>query len=172
MRRRVALLRAQLALDTILALAILACVVAVMFVTGHLEFGSAAPLGFLPFMIGATNEVFVPGQAFSCVPTDPAVPASGGPCVLGQLPGVATTAQRTDGTTSVRFDGVWNLSCRSVNNAGGSAIVAGDILYYNSGATPKINKDSVTGGAVRYGYALDPIAALSTTATIRVKVGF
>jgi predicted RecA/RadA family phage recombinase len=170
MRNTITRMRGQLALSTILALAALAAVVALMFVTGHLEFGSAAPLAFMPFVIGmATNEVYKPGQAISLAATDPAVPASGDPVLVGQLPGVSMTAERADGNTSVQTEGVFNLSVKGViTGPANSAVAVGDILYYTTGHTPKLDKDV---GGVRFGYALGTLTS-GSTGTIPVKLGY
>ena len=115
----------------------------------------------------ANNEVYKPGTAISITVTDPAVPASDDPVIVGQLPGVAMTAERTDGTTSVATEGVFNLSVKGTNGAN-VAVAAGDILYYTPANTPKLDK-TTTG--VRFGYALDAVVSGATT-TIRVKLGY
>lgn len=120
----------------------------------------------------ATNEVYDPGTKLSLVATDPATPASGDPVIVNQLPGVAQTAKRADGTNSIVTQGVFNLSVKGVTTAGASAAVAaGDILYYVPANTPKLSKSVGDAGAVRFGYALDPVVGLATT-TIRVKLGY
>jgi predicted RecA/RadA family phage recombinase len=115
----------------------------------------------------ATNEVFRPGDALSVVCTHPATPASSNPVRVGELGGVAQTAERADGTTSVLFDGVFELSVKGENNAGNSAVAVGDKLYYEDAATPVINKDNVAGHP--FGIALAAVNA-GATATIRVKL--
>ena len=95
---------------------------------------------------------------------------SGDPMVVGQIPGVALTSSES-GTNNVtmKTDGVFLLSVKGENNAGNSAVAIGDILYYEAGQTPPVNKDNVAG--VRFGYAMDAITS-GSTATIRVKVGY
>lgn len=115
------------------------------------------------------NRLFARGEHLSVVCTQPAVPASGDPVLVGQLPGVAETAERADGTTSVQFDGVFNLAVQGETNAdAGSAVAVGDILFYDAAETVKLNKDTT---GVRFGYALAVVAS-GATATIPVKVGY
>ncbi len=120
----------------------------------------------------AKNRVHLTGRYLSLAATDPATPASGDPVIVGILPGVALTAERTDGTTSIQTDGVFNLSVKGVTTAAGSSAVAiGDLIYYVAGNTPKLSKAVGDAGAVRYGYALGTVAG-AATATIPVKVGY
>src|SRR5215831_8560046 len=113
----------------------------------------------------AKNEVLENGTHFAVAATDPATPASGDPVVLGQLPGVALTAEDAAGNTTIATEGVFNLSVKGTNGTN-AAIAAGDILYYVSANTPKL---SVTNTGVRFGYALDAVSSGATT-TIRVKL--
>jgi predicted RecA/RadA family phage recombinase len=116
----------------------------------------------------AKNMVFADGTKLSAVCSDPAIPASGDPVIIGQVPAVATTNERSDGTTSVDTAGVWNLSVKGVDGSGNSAVAAGDILYYVAADTPKLSKKAT---GVRFGYALAAITS-GQTATIRVKLGY
>ena len=120
----------------------------------------------------AKNIVFDEAAQLSLVATDPAAPVSGDPLLVGQIPGVALTDERSDGTTSVKMDGVADLSVKGElwNGTAKAAVAveAGDIIYYNVADTPKLNKDN---RGVRYGYALEAIAS-GATDTIRVKVGY
>lgn len=116
----------------------------------------------------ATNKVYDEGEQFSVAVTDPATPKSGDPVLVGQIPGVATTNERADGTTSVDTEGVYRLSVKGVDGSGNKAIAAGDIVYYVAADTPKL---SVKATGVRYGYALDGVTA-GQTSTIRVKLGY
>lgn len=123
----------------------------------------------------ATNMTYADGDQLSCVCSQPATPASGDPVLFGQRPGVALTDERTDGTTSVKFSGVFELEVEGVTAAGNSAVAAGDILYYDSAATIKLNKDSTNG--VRFGYAGDgsasgELVASAASGTIPVTVGY
>lgn len=118
----------------------------------------------------ATNETYRDGFDLSVACSAPAVPASGDPVLYGQRPGVAMTAERADGTTSVTFKGVHRLSVRGETNAGaGSAVVEGDILYYDAAmGAPFLNKDTT---GVRFGYAKGAVNS-AATATIEVIVGY
>jgi predicted RecA/RadA family phage recombinase len=116
----------------------------------------------------ATNKVFDEGDQLSLVCSDPAVPKSGDPVLVGQIPGVALTAERADGTTSVDTEGVFLLSVKGVDGAGNSAVAAGDIIYYVAADTPKLSKKAT---GVRFGYALAAVTS-GQTATIRVKLGY
>lgn len=110
----------------------------------------------------ATNRVHADGTQLSLAATDPATPAVGDPVVVGQLPGVALTDERPDGTTTIQTDGVFDLPV----TAGAGGIAAGDIVNYATGT------DTVGSAAgVRFGYALAAVAA-SSTATIPVKIGY
>jgi predicted RecA/RadA family phage recombinase len=106
----------------------------------------------------------------SVVCTAPVTPNSGDPVLYGQRPGVALTDERSDGTTTVKFDGVFNLEVVAVDGGGNSAVVAGDVLYYNAGV---INKNT---NGVRFGYAGDgtggTLIVAGNTAIIPVTVGY
>lgn len=116
----------------------------------------------------AKNRVYAEARQLSVAVTDPATPVAGDPVVVGQLPGVALTDERADGTTTVAFEGVFNLSVRGVDGAGNSAVAVGDILYYVAADTPKLSKKNT---GVRFGYALGTVNA-GATATIPVKIGY
>lgn len=122
----------------------------------------------------AINKVFDEGEQLSLICTDPATPASGGPVVCGQIPGVALTDERADGTTSVDTEGVFLLSVKGIDGSGNSAVAAGDIIYYVAADTPKLSKKAT---GVRYGYAVPAGTNAGTvtsgaTATIPVKLGY
>jgi predicted RecA/RadA family phage recombinase len=116
----------------------------------------------------AKNMEFGDGTKLSVVCSDPATPKSGDPVLVGQIPAVAVTNERADGTTSVDTEGVWNLSVKGVDGSGNAAVAAGDIIYYVAADTPKLSKKAT---GVRFGYALDAITS-GSTATIRVKLGY
>lgn len=118
----------------------------------------------------AKNRQYVEANQISAVCTQPAVPVSGDPVLVGQLPGVALKAEEADGTTSIQCDGAFQLSVRGETNAGaGSAVAIGDILYYDQPmGAPFLNKDTT---GVRFGYALGTVNS-AATATILVKVGY
>ncbi|MET9339268.1 DUF2190 family protein [Nonomuraea sp. NPDC003804] len=117
----------------------------------------------------ATNIVYEEGDQIRLVCSQPATPVSGDPVLVGQIPGVALTKEDGDGFTTVKFDGVANLSVKGENQSGNSAVAVGDILYYEAGQTPPVNKDATNG--VRFGYALGTVGA-GATATIPVKIGY
>ena len=117
----------------------------------------------------ATNEVFNPANRLSVVCSHPTTPASGDPVLVGQKGGVALTDERTDGTTTVQFDGVWDLLVTAVNGSGNSAVAAGDIIYYVTGDAPDVLSKKATG--VRFGYALEAVDS-GEQAMIRVWVGY
>jgi len=115
------------------------------------------------------NQKYQRGEQLALAASAPATPASGDPVLVGQIPGVALTAENAAGDTTIAMVGVFDLSVKGENNAGNVAVAAGDILYYEAGQTPPINKDNVAG--VRFGYALAGITS-GATATIPVKVGY
>lgn len=118
----------------------------------------------------ATNKVFEKATKLSLVCTLPATPKSNDPVLIGQIPAVATTDERADGTTSVDTEGVFLLAVEGKDAANANTTVsAGDILYYDTANTVKLNRDGTNG--VRFGYALAAIAS-GQTATIRVKLGY
>lgn len=121
----------------------------------------------------AKNQKYLLGRFLTLTPTDPATPASGDPVLIGQIPGVSQTAVSTGGNatgaTSVDTGGVYNLSVKGVDSAGNSAVAVGDIIYYQTGDTPKLSKKAT--GGVRFGYALETVSSAGT-ATIAVKVGY
>ena len=101
--------------------------------------------------------------------TAPTTPASGDPVVCGQIPGVALVAEDANGVTTVALDGAFNLSVKGEGAGGNSAVAVGDILYYEAGQTPPVNKDATNG--VRFGYALAAVTS-GATATIPVEIGY
>lgn len=116
----------------------------------------------------AKNRIREEGNQLSVAVTNPATPASGDPVRYGQRVGVALTSERADGTTSVQFDGVFNLSVQGVDQSGNSAVAEGDILYYTDGDTPKLSKKNT---GVRAGYAAGTVGS-GATATIPVILGY
>jgi predicted RecA/RadA family phage recombinase len=116
----------------------------------------------------AKNRVRREGRFISSAATDPVVPASGDPVVIGQIPGVALIDEEASGDVTFDTAGVWDLSVAAIDGGGNSAVVRGDVLYYVAADVPKLSK-KVAG--VRFGYALGPVGA-GLTATIPVKVGY
>jgi predicted RecA/RadA family phage recombinase len=114
----------------------------------------------------STNQVYDRGDVL----TEPVASGttSGAPVVVGQMPGVAETDRAADGTATVRFNGVYNLSVKGIDGSGNHAVAYGDILYFTTGDTPPL---SVKATGVRYGYARGTVNS-GGTSTIPVKVGY
>lgn len=106
-------------------------------------------------------------RAMTC--TSPATPVSGDPVVCGQIPGVALVAEDAAGLTTVALDGEFTLSVKGENQSGNSAVADGDILYYEAGQTPPVNKDATNG--IRFGYARGAVIS-GATSTIPVEIGY
>lgn len=115
----------------------------------------------------ASNQVYSDGDQFPVVCSQPAIPTSGDPVLVGQLPGVALTDEHADGTTTCTFAGVYNLSVQGIDGVGNSAVAVGDIVYYTAADTPKLGKKTA---GVQFGYALAAVGS-GATATIPVKIG-
>jgi len=121
----------------------------------------------------ATNLHMNDGRYLTGAATQPATPVSGDPVLLGQIPGVALTDEAEGGNAAgeitIDTGGVYNLSVKGENQSGNSAVAIGDIIYYEAGQTPTLNKDATNG--VRFGYALGTVGS-GQTATIPVKIGY
>ena len=120
----------------------------------------------------STNEVFDNGDWLSVTCSHPTTPASGDPVRYGELVGVAQTAERADGKTSVTFKGVHLLSVKGVDGGGNSAVAVGDKIYYVDADTPVLSKKN-TGRFV--GHAVETATNAGTvgsgsTATIPVRL--
>jgi len=116
----------------------------------------------------ATNTKYMWSDSLPLTCTDPTTPASNDPVVCGQIPGVALADEDSNGLTTVALNGAFDLSVKGVDGSGNSAVAAGDIIYYTSGDTPKLNKKTT---GVRFGYALAAVSS-GATATIAVKIGY
>lgn len=122
----------------------------------------------------ATNMIQAPQDTVlsNVTPSYPAAPTSGAPGLVGQIPGVCLNDAGEGGNAAGAVDfetaGVFDLEVEAVNNGGNSAVAVGDILYYEAGEDPPLNKDAT---AVRFGYALEVISS-GQTGTIKVKVGY
>lgn len=117
----------------------------------------------------AENTVYMWTKSRPLVCSQPATPQSGDPVLCGQIPGVALVHEDSNGVTTVALDGVFELSVKGETTTD-AAVNIGDILYYDSAATPhKLNKDSSNG--VRFGYAHAAVGS-GVTATIPVEVGY
>ncbi len=121
----------------------------------------------------AKNAAFGDGRFLSLAASAPTTPASGDPVLVGKIPGVALTDEGDGGNaaanTSIDTSGVYDLVVEGADASAGSAVAVGDILYYDTAATIKINKDATNG--VRFGYALGAVGS-GASATIAVKVGY
>lgn len=121
----------------------------------------------------ATNLHMNDGRYITGAATQPATPVSGDPVLLGQIPGVALTDEAEGGNAAgeitIDTGGVYNLSVKGENQSGNSAVAIGDIIYYEAGQTPTLNKDATNG--VRFGYALGTVGS-GQTAIIPVKIGY
>lgn len=115
----------------------------------------------------ATNEIFESARILSLVVTNPTTPVSGGPVRFGLRIGVALTDERADGTTTVKFDGVFDLSVAAVDGSGNSAVAVGDAIFFVDADTPKLSKKS---SGYFAGFALEAISS-GATDTIRVALG-
>ncbi len=84
------------------------------------------------------------GKTINAAVTDPAVPVSGDPVRVGEIPGVAITKEGEGGNaatqTTVATEGVFNLSVKGVDGGGNSPVALGDKLYYVDADTPKLSK--------------------------------
>ncbi len=111
-----------------------------------------------------------PGHTINAAASDPATPASGDPVRVGEIPGVALTAEAEGGNaageTTIATEGVFNLSVKGVDGGGNSAVAAGDKIYYVDADTPKLSK-KVAGKL--FGKALGAVNA-GATATIPVMI--
>lgn len=117
----------------------------------------------------ATNLIMQPAEVFSVVCSSPTTPQSGDPVRYGYLTGVALTDEGEGGNiateTSVDFSqGIWDLSCKGVDDDGNSAIAVGNAIFYVDADTPKLSK-KVSG--YFFGIAMEAVDA-GATATINV----
>jgi len=118
----------------------------------------------------AKNIVDKPGYSLSLVVTDPAVPVSGDPVLVGPQTGIAMTAEGEGGnapsnTTIELGPYVATHSVKAVDGGGNSAVAVNDKIYYVSGDTPVLSKKAT---GVFYGYAMETITS-GSTATIMVR---
>lgn len=95
---------------------------------------------------------------------------SGDPVAVGQIAGVALTDRGTDNKATIDTRGAFSIPVKGVNDVPANVAVAvGDVVYFDNTFTP--GQVDVGPNGVRFGYALDPVAAGATT-TIRVKIGY
>lgn len=117
----------------------------------------------------AKNTVYMWTDSLPLVCSAPTTPQSGDPVICGQIPGVALNAEDSNGVTTVALNGTFDLSVKGETTVD-AAVTLGDILYYDTAATPhKLNKDATNG--VRFGYAMAAVTSGATT-TIPVRVGY
>jgi len=98
---------------------------------------------------------------------------SGDPVRCGQIVGVAVKPAITGGKTVMQMDGIWELLVGGIDQAGNSAVLGGDKLYFTEGDTPPVNKKNT---GVPFGYAfgdhgVQQVASAATTTKILVQVG-
>lgn len=117
----------------------------------------------------AKNTVYMWTKTRPLVCSFPTTPQSGDPVLCGAIPGVALTAEDSNGATTVALDGVFDLSVKGEGAGGNAAIAVGAIVYYEAGQTPPLNVDGTNG--VRFGYALGAVTS-GATSTIPVQVGY
>jgi len=89
---------------------------------------------------------------------------SGDPICVGEITGVALIDTDADGNVVADTKGVYDLSVKGHDGTSDAAIAIGDKVYYDSGDTPKINKNAAT---IFFGYALEEVAS-GVTDTIMV----
>lgn len=117
----------------------------------------------------ASNRTRAEGRQLKLTVTDGGV-ASGDPCLCGQIAGVAQYPKDVSNGTVVDTKGVYSLSVKGVTTAAaGSAVAAGDKLFYVPGNTPKLSKAVGDAGAIFFGWALGAVNSAATT-TIDVKL--
>lgn len=100
-------------------------------------------------------------------------PLSGDPVRIGSLPGVSVKNGDANGRTVVQLDGIWELLVGGIDQAGNSAVLGGDVLYFAEGNTPPVSKRNT---GTRFGYAFGDhgvqlVAAGGITTKILVQVG-
>lgn len=111
----------------------------------------------------ATNKV----QTGSVLQIAQSGVSSGDPVEQNDLTGVALNDTDSDGNIRLDTEGVFDLTVEAKNDGGNVAVSIGDKLYYDSGATIKINKDDTSG--TLYGYALEEITS-GESDTINVRL--
>ena len=110
---------------------------------------------------GNQNPAYLQSVAVS----HPTTPASGDPVRCGDMTGVALTAERADGTTSIDlgpFEATFSV--KGVDISGNSAVALYDKIYYVDADTPVLSKKA---SGRFFGYALETVGS-GSTATIRV----
>jgi predicted RecA/RadA family phage recombinase len=93
-------------------------------------------------------------------PNSPA--ASGDPCIVGRLPGVACEAGVTGGSTIISVEGVYNLAVNSVHNG----LSIGETVFIDP-STGVLSDDFAD---VPFGTALGVVAAGATGTLIDIRL--
>lgn len=118
----------------------------------------------------ATNVIHNHGDHISIAVTHPATPSSGDPVRIGDMCGIALTDEsgggNATGETTVKLNGVVDVSVKGVDGVGNSAVAVGDSIYYVDADTPVLSKK--TSGKL-FGFALEAVTS-GATSTIRVKL--
>lgn len=114
----------------------------------------------------AVDRIFAQSGTTQKLPTASGKLA-GDPMCVGNIPVVLLTDAEAASPyyATCQLDGVFDISVKAT----GGAIAVGDILYFETAATPKI--DNSSGGNVRFGYALEAIGN-GLTDTINVQIGY
>lgn len=107
------------------------------------------------------------GEKITIVCTHPETPEAGGPVRIGELCGVAQSAEAADGTTVVMLRGVVDISVKGVDGDGNSAVAVGDKLFYVDADSPPVSKKD---SGRFFGHALETVSAGGTD-TINVLLG-
>jgi predicted RecA/RadA family phage recombinase len=108
-----------------------------------------------------------PGKFINAAPTDPEIPDSGDPVIVGKIAGVAITKEgeggNAPGQCTIATKGVFNLPVAGLDALGDPAAVAkGDRLYYAAGVLSGVNTGVLFGkalGAVEEGDP-DPVTTV------------
>lgn len=107
-----------------------------------------------------------PGDFINAAATSPATVASGDPVLVGQIPGVAVTAEGAGDNKStectIMTRGVFKLPVKAVDGSGSSAVQVGDQITYTAADDPPLSKKAVGTGTIHFGYALGALTSGST----------
>lgn len=91
---------------------------------------------------------------------------AGDPVMVGNIKGVAAETIEAGEAGSIALVGVFDLSVKGHDGSANAAVSIGDQIYFNSAATPKLNKNNA--GSF-FGYALEAITSGGTD-TIKVLI--
>lgn len=91
----------------------------------------------------AANEKFHDARTLTLAPSNPtSLIKSGDPVRVGKLVGVALEDQISTDPVVVDLGGGYELTAKAINDAGNSAIIVGDDLFFVDADTPKLSKKS------------------------------